>query len=209
MNNNFEQKNIMIITQKNKCFDSVHSIIICVSSLYFALEYRRLGTVVCNPGDYATLEGMASGKMIRLPLCGPIDAVLSNIKPDSIDIAVEALVPKTKVFAHEINVLLKTIDSIVLPHLIIFYENNILDAEKKFGKDNYSEWPDSWRMGWVVRNAISHDNRIFYKNEKTPTVKWNRLEVSPSIQGTQIGELINFSDIILLIFDMENDLIKN
>lgn len=154
------------------------------------------------------LEGLASGKMIRLPLFGPIETTIKNLKPDLIEITIEDLSPSTQKYEKNITILGKTIDHITLPHLIMFYESNLSDAEVKFGKTNHAKWPASWRMGWVVRNALSHNNRIHYKTKETPPVTWNLLTVSPSMQDIPIGTLVNFTDIVLLIFDMENDLNK-
>lgn len=196
----------MNITPENKCYDNINSLVTSFASLYFALEYQRLGNVTCGPGDYVILEGLSSGKMLRLPIWGPIEAVLNNLKPNSIEITVEDLTPSTQKFINNITVLNKTIDHIILPHLIIFYENNISNAEIKFNKKNYSKWPASWRMGWVIRNALSHNYCIHYKDKETPSVTWRLLEISPAMQGKPIEKIINFTDIMLLILDMENDL---
>lgn len=196
---------IINVTKQNRSYSEFDSLVIILASLYTALEYKRIGKADCNPGDSVLLEGLSSRKMIRMPLYGPIEAALNNLKPDLIEITIEDLVQSTQIYQVNISSLQKTINYICMPHFVSFYEANISEAENKFG-ETYSIWPASWRMGWVVRNALSHNRKIYYKNPTTPAVAWRSATISPSMQDTPIETVMNFTDIILLILDMDNDL---
>jgi hypothetical protein len=196
---------ILKVTKSSKCFSEIDSLIIVIASLAISFEYKLNGVAVYNPEDYAVLEGLSSGKMVRLPLHGPVEAALKGLKPDLIEITIEDMKPSTQTYQVNTSALQKTINYIFSPYFVVFYENNYSDARQKFGKD-FSKWPVSWRMGWVVRNALSHNGKVFFKDLTTPSIYWKGVVVSPSQQDTPIETILNFTDMLLLLFDMESDL---
>jgi hypothetical protein len=63
-------------------------------------------------------------------------------------------------------------------------------------------------MGWVVRNALSHNGKVLFKNMKSDPVKWDEIVVSPANQHEPISNVINFTEMLLLLLDMEEVLDK-
>jgi len=196
---------IIKITKNSKCFSEIDSLIIVVASLAISFEYKLNGFAVYNPGDYAALEGLSSSKIVRLPLYGPVETALNDLKPDLIEITIEDKKPSIQTFQVWTSALQKTINYIFSPYFVIFYENNYSEARQKFGKD-FLKWPASWRMGWVVRNALSHNGKVYFKNLTTPSIDWKGVVISTSQQDKPIESILNFTDILLLLFDMESDL---
>ncbi len=176
-----------------------------MAALSLSMEYKHSGKANYNPGDYLVAEGLSTGKMVRLPLYGPIEAVLINRKPDQITLTVEKKSPPTVRYETYTDALKQTINYIITPYFVTFYENNLNYAINKFGSD-YSKWSGVWRMGWVVRNALSHNGKIFFKNLKTPDIDWNGIIVTTSFQHKPIHEIFSFADILLLMLEMEAEL---
>jgi len=193
------------VTKNSKCFSEIDSLLIVIASIAISFEYKLKGDAIYNPGDFAVIEGLSSGKMIRLPLHGPVEAALNGLKPDVIEITIEDMKPSTKTYQVKTSALQKTINYIFSPYFIAFYENNYSEAKQMYGKD-FSKWPASWRMGWAVRNALSHNRKVFYKDLTAEPIDWKGVVISPLLQNTPIETILNFTDMLLLLFDMESDL---
>lgn len=193
------------IRRENKFFTEIHNLIIIVASLCTALEYKVKGSAEFKLGDYILLQGLSCKKNIRLPLFGPLESILANEQPSEIQILVEDAKPSTIVNPYELSGLEQTIEYIFSPFFISFYENNYSLASSLFG-NNYEIWPNSWRMGWVVRNALSHDNKVFFKKMTIPPISWREVTVSPMNQKEPIYNIMNTTDILLLLLEMETDL---
>lgn len=197
---------IINISESKRSYPEFDSLIIVTAAIAISLEYRMKGSALYRPGEYLTIEGLSSGKMIRLPLHGPIEAVIANRKPDEIQITILEYNALSKGSKPEISALQDTLNYVFSPYFITFYERNYEDAESKFGKE-YATWPSSWRAAWVVRNALSHNGRVYYKDATTPGVTWRGLKISPADQDTKLlGEKLNICDLLILLLDMEHDL---
>ena len=151
------------------------------------------------------LNGLTSKKTIKLPLYGPVELALQNLMPDLIELTVIDSIKKEEKNSNPLFSIIETLNYIVSPFFITFYENNYLAAEAKFTR-NYSIWPSSWRMGWVVRNALSHNRKIYFRDMSTTPISWREATISPADQNIEIEKYLNFTDILLLLFDMEADL---
>jgi len=104
-----------------------------------------------------------------------------------------------------ISVLEETIYYIFIPIFVNFYENNSNHFEELYG-NSYDLWPNSWRMAWVVRNAMAHNGNVYFKNLKTLPITWNSITISPLDQNKELKQFLNFTDTLILLFDMEESL---
>lgn len=195
----------IIITKSSRCYSEIDSLIIVMAALQLSLDYKHSGQANYNPGDYLVAEGLSTGKMVRLPIYGPIEAVIANKKPDEIRITVETLSPPQVRYATYTDALIQTINYIIMPYFVTFYENNSNDAIAKFGSD-FTKWSSTWKMGWVVRNALSHNGKIFFKNLSTPPIDWKGIVVTTSFQHKPLHDIFSFADILLLLLEMEEEL---
>ena len=59
---------------------------------------------------------------------------------------------------------------------------------------------------YTVRNALSHNRKVFYKDLTAEPIDWKGVVISPLLQNTPIETILNFTDMLLLLFDMESDL---
>ncbi len=94
------------------------------------------------------------------------------------------------------------------PVFLDFYERYLDQAEQKFGKfkSTPDKWPDSWQFAWVIRNAIAHNYKIYFKEEDPKPTTWLGITISKDEQGIPLENLFNFADLIVLLFAMEKDL---
>jgi hypothetical protein len=196
---------IITITNKSKCFEEINSLLVILSALAIALEYRKTGTAVYKKGEHIALEGHSLKEKIKLPIYGPIEVALIDKKPIEINIEIAKLDLVNKSGKLSISVLEKTIYFIFMPIFVTFYENNYKHFEKQFGK-KYNLWPDAWKMAWVVRNAMSHNGNIYFKDLNTSPINWNVVTISHLDQNKELKTFLNFTDTLLLLFDMEESL---
>jgi hypothetical protein len=196
---------IITITNKSKCYEEINSLLVILAALAIALEYRKTGKAIYKKGECIALEGHSLKEKIKLPIYGPIEVALIDKKPIEIKIEIAKLDLVNQSGKLSISVLEKTIYFIFMPIFVTFYENNYKHFEKHFGK-KYNLWPDAWRMAWVVRNAMSHNGNIYFKELNTSPINWNVVSISPLDQNMELKTFLNFTDTLLLLFDMEESL---
>lgn len=139
---------------------------------------------------------------IKLPLVGQIEAALNNSSSEYIELEVIQDQDKDSEFLHTTSGFQKFVNSIFLPFLVSYYEKNKIFISTKFpvGRDT---WPDAWQMGWAVRNASSHNGRVFTKTTTKP-IHWNGFTFSANDEPHKnILTLINGGDILVLMLEME------
>lgn len=195
----------LIINRGDRHYQEIDSLVIIFAALAVSMDYKTNGQSKYNPGDYIVIEGLSSAQMIQLPIYGPIETVIANKKPDVIEITIEDFSPLEGTDGTVTSSLKDTFNYICSPFFLAFYEKNYSIAQSKYGS-NYSNWPASWRMGWVVRNALAHNGKIHFRDMTTQPINWKNASVSPADQGVALESILNFTDILILLFDMENDL---
>ena len=65
------------------------------------------------------------------------------------------------------------------------------------------QWPQIWNFGRIMRNACSHNSKIYFENNRAVPVSWKGLTYSPSDNGHPIFEDIGPADLIFLIIEMD------
>jgi len=194
------------ISNDHCLFPEVNNLIIVIAGLATAMEYYEKGSVNFEPGSFVMVEGLSTGVMVRLPLHGPVEAAIQNKKPDAIELTVEMSAPSKEKYTTTTAGFKEVINFIFMPYLVSFYERKLQEVKNKFTSKN-GDWPVAWRMAWVVRNAISHDGNVSYKNPSTLGVTWRGLTISPSNQGQQVlGGLMSTADLLILMIDMAIEL---
>jgi len=89
---------------------------------------------------------------------------------------------------------------------IAFYENIKNKIEMKFGEQP-SKWPSILNFARVIRNSFAHGNIVNFINPRASKVSWENLSLGPVDNGKQVlFSLLGLSDIILLIFEIGNEL---
>ena len=61
-------------------------------------------------------------------------------------------------------------------------------------------------MAWVVRNAMAHNGNIYFQNLNTLPINWNYVTITPLDQNKELKKFLNFTDTLILLFEMEESL---
>ena len=172
-----------------------------IQGVAVAMHWKLSGTVNHSPGDYATVEAKHLGCDVRLPLVGPIEAALQNAEPECIHVTV------VSPHAHApteftTQGLTRFFDSIFLPFLVTYHERHRTEIEVRYPAGRIA-WPHAWQMSWALRNAASHNGRVFEKPTQQP-VSWRGLTHSPADDASRsILGVVSGGDILVLMLDME------
>ncbi len=152
---------IINVDKAHRLYTEVDSLVIIMAALTVSTQYYSPGGVTLHPGQPTVFDSLVTGKMVKFPAFGPIQAVIADQKPDLIEIRIEDYAPPQRTYAVETSAVQKTINYVFMPFFVTFYEKHVDAARDDFGT-NYDTWPASWRMGWVARNALAHNGKIFY-----------------------------------------------
>jgi hypothetical protein len=195
------------------CFESIRNLSIQMQAFSIGIEYVLTGTIQRVPGQVYGIDGKIVKADLTLPIFGPIESLIKNQNIKCIQVRIKTQTASDFVPSHDVssNPVVATITNILTPIFVTFYEQFFIEAQNKFGGKNYDSWPSSWRMGWVVRNALSHNGCVYFKSSNVPPIKWREAEISPlTHQGMRLlHNIFSGGDLLFLMFDMEMDLTGN
>ena len=63
-------------------------------------------------------------------------------------------------------------------------------------------------MGWLVRNSLSHDKKISFSDSTSREIEWRGKVIKTSDNNDPIHQHLNFTDIFILMFDIDEELNK-
>jgi hypothetical protein len=190
------------VTKGTGFFSEINTLLIALQGVAVSTELYLSGKVAHKPGDYVTVEAKHLNARVRLPLYGPIQAALANKKPDIIEITVVSGKESEREFAHWTSGFQEFVLSIFLPFLVSYHEAYRAQIEKRFSAGRHT-WPEPWQMSWAIRNAASHNGRVFDKLGQRP-VFWRGLDFSPADEpNKQILNLVNGGDLLVLMLELE------
>jgi hypothetical protein len=196
----------MIYEIKNldSCFDEFYSLLIVVASLATAAQVHASGVVDYKQGDTIALECRhLSDKEVHLPLFGLVQSALAGITPHLIEILVKHRSHDTPHYRMNTKGFSRSIEFIFQPFFVNFYEQFSQEIYIKYGAiDKYA--PQVWQMGWLVRNAISHNGCVYFREKNHQPVAWKGLVLGPHNNGQKIfHNIFSPGDLIILMLEME------
>jgi hypothetical protein len=181
-------------------FPELLTLLEAIQGVAVTIHWKLTGTVNHNPGDYTTVEAKHLGCDVRLPLVGPIEAAMQNAVPAFIHVTVQPRgTPHTEFVTQG---LARFTDSIFLPFLVSYHERyrHEIEARHRAGR---TSWPPPWQMSWALRNATSHNGRVFKKPTQQP-VSWRGLTHGPTDDASRkLLSAVNGGDILMLMLEME------
>lgn len=190
------------ITKRTGFFNELSTLLIALQGVAVAAELHVSGKVEHQPGDYLTVEAKHLNARVRLPLFGPVQAALANKEPDLIELTVVPGKDAEREYAHWTSGFQRFADAIFLPFLVSYHEAHRPQVETRFSAGRHT-WPNPWQMSWAVRNAVSHNGRVFEKPTQRP-VAWQGLVFAPADEpASKLLTLINGGDLLLLMLEME------
>lgn len=196
------------ILKNSGFYTELNTLLIALQGMGVTSELILTGKVNHKPGDFLTIEAKHLDMQVRVPLVGPIQTALANIDPAFIEIEVIEGRKKGVDFLYVASGFQKFNDAIFLPFLVTYFEKYKHEITEKHSADRNS-WPDAWQMGWAVRNAASHNGRVFTA-KTAKAVFWRELTFSPHDETHKnLLQLINGGDILLLMLEMESIRVNN
>lgn len=204
------------ISKQQNCYQDLLPLLASCAGIYTALQARLLQNVSSNPGDGLVIECKHLDMRVVLPLHGPIEAAIQNVKPQVITVGV---LPGRSLgdspVQHHLNGFGEIFDTLMQPYLTNQFERHKVAMLQKNHSDR-TKLPDAWQMAWVIRNGLSHNGKVHFdppkqtskKPPKLPAhVHWQGLKIGPEHQGqTILGNFLNVGDLIVLSIEMEQSL---
>lgn len=87
---------------------------------------------------------------------------------------------------------------------VSYYERHLDVVKSRWDKEWKGKWPPVWSFAWAIRNACSHNGKIFIQDPKHPSVQWRNLKYDNSNNGRPIlFDDITGVELILLMEEMD------
>lgn len=188
------------------CFDDFYSLLVAIASLATAAQWHTSGTVDFKPGETIALECKhLSDREVHLPLSGPVQSALAGVIPQLIQISVKQRNPTPPSYRTKTSGFATAVETIFQPFFVNFYERYSDEILAKYGSIDMDA-PPVWQMGWVVRNAVSHNGCVYFRNPAHQPVRWQRLVLSPQDNGKKLFYgIFSAADLIVMMLEMEEE----
>jgi hypothetical protein len=208
-----------LVRPGSRLYDRVNNLVITNAAICIASHYLAIGDAKFNPGDVAAYDCRQCDLSVKLPVYGPLQVALDNLKPDLIQISLLKREPEPQMYnpwaagfgnlraSYRPGVLTAVANSIT-PLFVEFYETYRGFIHGAYRKPE--RYPPLWRFARVVRNSVAHGGCITILDSKESPATWRSLSYSYADNGRSIigGHEADLSpgDLILLMFEM-NDLL--
>jgi len=112
--------------------------------------------------------------------------------------------PKHPIFLPNVQVLMARL---VGDAFVSYYERHLNAVEAKWDKESKGKWPCVWKFAWAIRNACSHNGKIFIRDPNHQGVQWRNLKYDHSYNGRPIlFDDLTGVELILLMEEMDAEL---
>jgi hypothetical protein len=198
----------VILKKGDRIFDHIYPFLVFMDSFYVSMRIHKDGWIEKDYSGYVTIEGKSTRMDVRLPIYGPVKSVVENKRPIQIEIV---FLDKVSERPEERNVTSEIIEYIFYPLFINFYES--VKSEMLIRTGSTPKYQNNWesesfRMGWLVRNSLSHDKKINFKDSTSRNIKWRGIVINQTNHDEPIHKHLNFTDIFILMFDIDEELNK-
>lgn len=112
--------------------------------------------------------------------------------------------PKHPIFLPNVQALMARL---VGDAFVSYYERHLDAVETRWGRESQGNWPMVWWFAWAVRNACSHNGKIYIKSRDHQAIHWRNLKYDSSKNGRPIlFEDLTGVELILLMEEMDAEL---
>lgn len=198
----------VILNKSDRILNHIYPFLVYMDSLYFSMKIQMDGILEKDYSGNFTIEGMSVKMEVRLPIYGPVKSVIENRKPDFVEIIFVDNDEVGKIIG-ERSFTSEIIDFIFYPMFTNYYESVKPQIVSIMGSRNQSNWTSNkFRMGWLVRNSLSHDKKISFNDSTSREIEWKGKVIKTSDNNDPIHQHLNFTDIFILMFDIDEELNK-
>lgn len=189
---------------KHRLHEPLFSLLVVLSSYMFSMAVLLRREFEFSPDQAYRLHCAQFDYELCCPLDTPLKIAIKGMIPDEILLEFSEKTDFNAVGCTEYKQTLNTLSNIVSPIFVTFYEFYRPWLQAHMG--NRSNWPKVWSFGWAVRNCASHGGKLAFKSSRDAVV-WRSLSYNRSNNGKKIiGVDLSVADIIILMFDMNDEL---
>lgn len=193
-------------------YEELSRLVICLGSVGKAIELHAIGTAKkFKTADTIVIEGKQNVSGLELhffprPL---YERLLSTSGKQAkfvrvIKQSINPSPPKHPIFLPNVQAMMARL---VGDAFVSYYERHLDAVESKWGRESQGNWPMVWSFAWAVRNACSHNGKIYFKSEKHPAVSWLSLKYDFNDSGRSIlFDDLTGVELILLMEEMDAEL---
>lgn len=194
---------------KHRLHDPLFNFMVINSSFFIALAAIN-GKSEIPAGQWYNMQCKQLHGEIRLAFREPLEFAAKGVVPDKLEFGIAEPMNFIAEGARKGPNLTTSLCHLISPIFVEFVERYTPWLEKSQGKQ--ALWPDLWRFARVVRNAISHDGKVFIaadirKKGGLTSTSWKNLTYSSVDHGRHIiGHDLLSADILLLMFELNDEL---
>jgi hypothetical protein len=179
--------------------------LISLSALCTAYEILQHGRAYREflPGHNATIDSYQFDIKVKVPNFEPLPVALDGKYPDAIEI--EFLQGRESPLRVGDPVPFQVVlINLLAPIFVQFFEDHKTWLDANIGSTD--NWPAVLNFGRVIRNSLSHGGRINIKNSRAKEVQWYGVKYGPADHGRRIGLDLTIGDMLILMFEMSDEL---
>lgn len=195
--------------EKHGFYDELVRLVICLGSVGKAIELHATDTAKkFKTAETFAIQGKddVSGLEVHFFPRSFYDRLLSRTGKQAefvrmIKKPINSSPPKHPIFLPNVQVLMARL---VGDAFVSYYERHLDVVELRWEKEWKGQWPTVWRFAWAIRNACSHNGKIFIRDPNHPGVQWRNLKYDNRHNGRAIlFDDLTGVELILLMEEMD------
>ena len=198
--------------QEHGFYEELVRLVICLGSVGKAIELHAVGAAKkFKTADTFAIQGKSevSGLEIHVfprpffdRLLGPAGKQAEFVR--IIKRSIHPSPPQHPIFLPNVQVMMARL---VGDAFVSYYERHLDAVEAKWEKEAKGKWPSVWKFAWAIRNACSHNGKIFIRDPNHAGVQWRDLKYDHSHNGRPIlFDDLTGVELILLMEEMDAEL---
>lgn len=197
---------VVLVDPNDGFYDGLHAMVMVMTGLASTLQAQFGGPTQFEQGHVVSFRCRHFPNTIAVSVAEVVQDATAGRAKQPIPVFFEAPMSEPAAGDYHADIPSAT-PAFLAPFRTLFvdyFEQFKPEIQAKFG--GLIAWPASWRMGWVVRNAMAHDGKIFFDHPKKSPVTWRQLTIAISDNGTPLlNDLMQPGDLFHLLFEMEGD----
>ena len=191
-----------IVLRGDRLYGALNDFLVISAAMTYATATVQGDLRPIVPGETAGLQAIHGPFWVRVPVYGPIQAAVTDRKPDFIHYfyAEDDSLPWEPAITNYSG-LATIMASFAAATFTNFYEAHAELISETVGNDK-SQWPELLRFATIVRNSLSHGWQINIRNSRSLPASWRGLTLGPDDNGTKtVNSIIGVGDILVLLKD--------
>jgi hypothetical protein len=180
----------------------------CLNDLIIAFQAMAISSAfVAGRGHPFSEESVGSfGSLmfsvdLLFPLNGPLEMAMQGQVPQSISLALRAQVPNK--LPNEV-LGTKTVQERIAAAIFCAFCDPWIEWQRKTTGGSYAQWPKTANFVRVVRNALTHGNRINVNDIHAVRAGWYHLSYGHAENGNQVlHKDISIADLVFLMVEFD------